>query len=94
MNNFVFPQIPTKDNSWSSDYGYGGMDMRQWFATFAPEPTKEEINEQWELDKIRNPHGESHKPKRRSRLEIITDLKFEYADAMIAASKRSSDADR
>lgn len=66
----------------------GGMHLREWFATFAPQPTPEEITNEMERDKMKNPHGDTYKPQRRSRLEIIADLRYGYADAMIARGKR------
>ena len=68
----------------------GGLSRRDWFATFAPEPSKETIEYAAEADRMANPHGDSYKPPRRGIAEIITDYKFRYADAMIAASKKTS----
>lgn len=74
----------------NDDIENSGLTRRDWFATFAPMPRKAEINHQGEIDKMRNPHGDSHKPARRSALEIVCDLRYAYADAMIAASKKES----
>jgi hypothetical protein len=65
-----------------------GLSRRDWFATFAPAPTKEEIDFEYTRDKNLNVHGDSYKPPRRSHLEILTDLRYKFADAMIVASGR------
>jgi hypothetical protein len=70
--------------------GYHGMSLRDWFATYAPMPSDDEILTQLKLDAARNPHNEHRKPKRRSRYEIIADLKFEHADAMLSARKKEA----
>lgn len=62
-----------------------GLSARDWFATFAPEPTKIDIEVELQSDRIRNPHNEAHKPARRSLARIIADLKYQYADAMLQA---------
>jgi hypothetical protein len=77
---FAFPAT-------ASTYGLNGMTMRQWFATHAPEPSPEDVRFEMDRDVSRNPHNDYHKPARRGRLQIIADLKFAYADAMIAASR-------
>ena len=64
-----------------------GMDLRDWFATFAPEPSDEAITLRERADIARNPHNDSHKPRRRSREEIVAQLRYERADAMLAARK-------
>jgi hypothetical protein len=65
-----------------------GLSRREWFATFAPDPTKEQIDFEYERDKNLNIHGDSYKPSRRTHLEILTDLRYKFADAMIVASGR------
>ena len=67
-----------------------GISRREWYATHAPEPTASEIEFEGNRDRDANPHGDSYKPRRRGVLEIRCDLRFKYADAMIAASKRMS----
>lgn len=62
-----------------------GITLRDWFATFAPQPDESVIAVHERSDAARNPHNDSHKPKRRSRAEIIAKLRYEYADAMLAA---------
>lgn len=61
------------------------MSLLDWFATFAPEPTKEEIEYEYNKDKLANPHNESRKPRRRSEQEIKCDLRYEYAKNMLRA---------
>lgn len=67
-----------------------GMSLRDWFATYAPAPTKEAIQLQADLDRSRNPHNEVGygKPPRRSASEIICDLAYEHADNMLKARKK------
>ena len=65
-----------------------GMTLRDWFATFAPEPTSEQITQAHERDCIVNPHNDTYKPQRRTVEEIIADIKFAYADAMLARRKK------
>lgn len=62
---------------------HNGMSRRDWFATFAPEPTNEEINA--EIDRA----TKAGEPARGERLKVIADLKLKYADAMIARSKEN-----
>ena len=66
-----------------------GMSLRQWYATHAPCPTEGDIDFQHKLDRSRNPHNEPRKPPIRSKIEIIADLAFEFADAMIKAGAKS-----
>ena len=60
-----------------------GMSLRVYIAIHAPEPSAEEIKFEGERDRLANPHNDNYKPLRRSRLQIIADLKFAYADAII-----------
>lgn len=61
------------------------MSLFDWFATFAPEPTEEEVRRELLMDKSKNPHNEYNKPRRRSELEIKCDLRYEYAKNMVRA---------
>jgi hypothetical protein len=67
-----------------------GMTMRDWFATFAPQPSDEAIKSQHDQDFYRNPHNEPYhnKPPRRSRERIIADLRYAFADAMLDAREK------
>lgn len=65
-----------------------GLSRREYIAIHLPEPKEEYIQQQMELDKLRNPHNDSYKPRRRGRLEVICDLRFAYADEMLNAAKR------
>lgn len=69
---------------------WDGITMRDWFATHAPMPTEEQIKRQMEYDRVRNPHNEHRKPPLRERTEIIADLAYEYADAMMKAREKSA----
>lgn len=81
--------FPTITQAGSVALSEGGLTRRDWFATFAPKPSRADINLQGEFDRQANPHNENHKPRRRSHKEIIADLRYAYADAMIAASEKS-----
>jgi hypothetical protein len=65
-----------------------GITIRDWFATFVPTPTRSQIEMQMTRDRNRNPHNDDYKPPLRSREEIIADLRYEFADAMIRARNR------
>jgi len=56
------------------------------FAAMAPNPSDAHIELQYKLDKMKNPHNESHKPKLRDSIEIIADYKIEFAKLMINKS--------
>jgi len=58
--------------------------LRDYFAARAPAPRESDIEIRQANDRDRNPHNDSYKPKRRTRYEIIADLAWEYADAMLA----------
>ena len=64
------------------------MTLRDWFATFAVPPTEAEIDFESRLDQAANPHNDNYKPKRRSRLEIVAELRGRYADAMLAEREK------
>ena len=66
------------------------MTLIDWFATFAPEPNAEIISSEMELDKMKNPYNDSHKPPLRSKLEIIIDYKYKYAKTMLERRKALS----
>jgi hypothetical protein len=65
-----------------------GMSLRDYFAAHAPPVMQYEIDQEVTVDKMRNPHADPHKPKRRSMLEIRTELAYRWADAMIATSNK------
>lgn len=76
-NPYVFP--------WDGQVGAGGMRLRDYFAAHAPDPSPEAVQLEAERDRLRNPHGDSYKPPRRSVMRIVTELRYRYADAMLAA---------
>lgn len=63
--------------------------LRDLFAAFLPEPAREQVEHEAERDRQANPHGDSYKPARRSLDEIRCDLRYRYANAMLAARQRS-----
>lgn len=50
--------------------------LKQIAIMMAPDPSDSEIEMQYKLDRMKNPHNESHKPKLRDRIEIILDYKI------------------
>lgn len=46
-------------------------------------PSKEEVDMHRQMDRQRNPHNDSYKPPIRSEKELISDLKFRFADAVL-----------
>lgn len=84
----AFPESCTSD-------GYrpnveSGMSLRDYFASHAPTITEQEISRQYEFDKNRNPYNDVHKPKLRSRMEIIVSHNWEYAHAMLKEREASN----
>jgi hypothetical protein len=45
---------------------------------------------QMKMDMNRNPHNDSHKPPIRSEAEIVAELRYEFADAMVRARDKQS----
>ena len=71
---------------WGSDgFIAGGLSIRDWFAGQAPEPSPEYMDQQYRLDRARNPHNDSHKPQQRDTLTIKAQYRYAYADAMLSA---------
>jgi hypothetical protein len=64
---------------------FPGMSLRDWFAAMAPKPARWQMKLEQGRDRARNPHNDYHKPKIRSESEIEADLRYEHADAMLAA---------
>ncbi len=79
------PAFPNIGNSTWRLEPTPGMTLRDWFATFAPEPDADTVNNERSYDRARNPHNDSYKPALRSTEEIKASLRFKYADAMLAA---------
>ena len=46
-------------------------------------PSEEDIDSIMSIDRMKNPHNEIHKPKLRSRFEIIKKLKLDYINEVI-----------
>ncbi len=61
-----------------------GMSLRDWFATFAPQPTTSDIEHERQMDRARNPYNEGNKPPLRTYPQIVAALRYEYADSMLA----------
>jgi hypothetical protein len=80
----AFPRPLSTEGNYLAD-SQQGMTLRDWFATFAPEPTDDQVKWEAERDRAANPHNDNYKPARRSILEIRAELRYRYADAMIAA---------
>lgn len=56
-------------------------------AAHASAPSESEIERQIAYDRGRNPYNDDHKPKHRSRLEIVADYKVEYAKTVLKKLK-------
>lgn len=69
-----------------------GMSLRDWFATFASEPSDEAVKFEAERDRLANPHGDTYKPRRREVSEIRASLRYRHADAMLAAREQEPPA--
>lgn len=68
------------------------MTLRDHFAIHAPQPSEEDIKMQQTFDQQRNPHNDGPpRPKRRSRVEIVCDLRYEFADQMIRTRQAHED---
>lgn len=80
--------FPVSEENYISG-GSTGMSLRDWFATHAPNPTEQEIIAEQQADKQANVYF-SYQKIARTRLEIISDYKFEYADAMLRARVRGN----
>jgi hypothetical protein len=65
-----------------------GMSLRDYNAIHAPQPDAQTIEFESRCDRNLNPHNEPHKPAIRSQLEIICDLRYKYADAMLKARSK------
>lgn len=84
-NPMAFPQPRFDAFGHADDPQDQGMTLRDWFASTAPEPTLDAINTQQGFDRGRNPYNDAHKPPLRSREQIVAELRYRYADAMLAA---------
>lgn len=83
----AFPQHLHTDHegmrTWPHEYGYGGMTLRVWLAAHAPKPTDEEITRESQTDLTLSGDPPFTKPLR-SVTTIEADLRYRWADAMIA----------
>jgi hypothetical protein len=68
-----------------------GMTLRDYFAAHAPQPSVSDIEKQYMFDKANNPYNEPHRPKLRDTVEIVADLRYRYADNMLAARRRNEE---
>lgn len=92
---FPSPEYSNPAGDWMAG-PFFGMTLRQYFAAHAPQPTEDEIKAEMEVDRLANPHNEPYfnKKQRRSRLEIICDLRYAYADAMLAHEANEAEGER
>lgn len=65
-----------------------GMSLRDYFAAKAPAASQDWIDSQMGLDRARNPHNDSYKPRLRSEIEIRAAWAFQWADAMLKARQQ------
>lgn len=80
----AFPNIVTAN----SQNDRAGMSLRDYFAIHAPEPSEDDVKMQRQFDRNRNPHNDSHKPPIREHRQIVADLRYAYADAMLTARSK------
>lgn len=59
-----------------------------FFAALLPEPTKEQIESEMNIDRARNPYNDNWHPKRRSEYEIKCELRYRYALEMMKERSR------
>lgn len=64
-----------------------GMSLRDYFAIHGPQPMRDDVLRVIERQRLANPHNEpyANKVKRQSEEEIVCALRYQFADAMLAA---------
>ncbi len=68
------------------------LTLLDYFAIhFAPKPTKEQVDAEYQKDMRANPHNDSYKPARRTVEEIYADLVYRYAAAILKRRKQILD---
>lgn len=88
---FPIPDVRTHDGFGLRE-GSDGMTLRDWFAGVLSQPSEEAVQTQQSLDRGRNPHNDSYKPALRTRDQIVAELRYQQADAMLAARARGGAA--
>jgi hypothetical protein len=82
------PAFPTANSTLpNGDYCYGqeGLTKRELAAMLATNPSEEEISQEMERDRRKNPHNDGPpKPRLRERLEVVAALKLKSVDALLA----------
>ena len=63
-------------------------ELRDHWALKFPYPTEERIAAECSCDRALNPHNDSHKPKLRTRAEIVSDLAYRFADDVLKTAVR------
>lgn len=86
---FPFPEIRDADGCGILQ-GSTGMTLRDWFAGTLPEPSSDAIAIQESFDRSRNPYNEGHKPRLRSRDEIVAYLRYRAADALLSERAKNT----
>jgi hypothetical protein len=51
------------------------------------EPTKDDVNAEFQRDRNKNPYNEPHKPKLRSYSEVVKDLKITHFKTLLTNGK-------
>ena len=62
---------------------HDGMNLIDYFACHAPQPSNNEVENEMRLDQRNNPYNESGKPKLRDRKEIEISLRYKWASLMM-----------
>lgn len=57
--------------------------LRDEWALKMPMPSKEQMDTEAMLDRQKNPHNDNYKPELRSPTQIVSDLSYKFADAVL-----------
>ncbi len=83
----AFQSQPLGQDGLPDHSAVSGMALRDWFATFAPEPPEAAVDAEHQRDRLANPHNEPRRPKVRSTQQIMAAIRYRFADAMLEARK-------
>lgn len=62
--------------------------LRDWFAINSPAPSKEDVEYEMTRDRNFNPHNDTYKPRLRSKKDIECEIRYKWADLMLAARNK------
>jgi hypothetical protein len=85
MTNHSYPHYRPAQPDWNKPFADVAT-LRDWFAAMAPEPDDKTVQAAQSYDRARNPHNDGPpKPPLRDEKQIRAELRYQYADAMLAA---------